>query len=234
MDTRRREAILQEMQRPERYDEMLDRCLPNAEAFFGTVAEYLPAGRVEILELGCGTGRLTLTIRKANPEARITAIDRSPAMIALARKKPVLEGVTFIEADIMAPWPAGSFDGIVATQVLFALPPPRQAEILRRSAAALRPGGRLIVGDGFLPGSTWEEGIYRAHWRKFMVESGMDGEWADVMIASRDGVLDHIPTLTDFGEMLEEAGFSRVLVPYWYELYAVVVASVSSDPRGAR
>ncbi len=228
MDTQQRQAILREMQHPERYDDLLLQCLPNAGAFFGTVAEYLPAGEVDILELGCGTGWLTRTIREANPAARITAIDRSPAMIALARRKPGLDAVTFIEADIRAPWPEGPFDIIAATQVLFALAPPDQEEILRRSAAALRPGGRLIVGDGFLPETTWEEGIYRAHWREYMVESGMDGAWADVMIASRDDILDKIPTLAGFGEMLEGAGFSRVFVPYWYELYAVVVASVSS------
>jgi tRNA (cmo5U34)-methyltransferase len=228
MDTRQRQAILREMQRPERYDEMLEKCLPNAEAFFGIVAEYLPAGGVEILELGCGTGRLTRAIREASPDATITAIDRNPAMIALARQKSGLESVTFVEADIRAPWPNGPFDSIAATQVLFALSPPEQEEILRRSAAALRAGGRLIVGDGFLPENAWEEGIYRAHWREFMVESGMDGEWAEVMIASRDDVLDRLPTLAAFREMLEGAGFSRVFVPYWYELYAVVVASVSS------
>jgi len=227
MHSQHQPATLQEeMERPERYDDLLQCCLPNYAIFFGTVAEYLPAGEVDILELGSGTGWLTRTLREANPDAHVTAIDRSPAMIALARRKPELGAVTFLEADIRAPWPGGAFDIIAATMVLFGLSIPEQEEILRRSAATLRPGGRLIVGDAFLPESPWEEGIYRAHWREYMIESGVDREEADAMIASRDDILHQIPTLAVFRDMLKDAGFSRVLVPYWYELYAVVVAFI--------
>ncbi|HDR73226.1 MAG TPA: class I SAM-dependent methyltransferase [Methanoculleus sp.] len=226
MHSEHRQTTLRDLERPERYDDLLRCCLPNYAVFFGTAAEYLPAGEVDILELGSGTGWLTRTLRQANPGAAITAIDRNPAMIALARQKPGLDAVTFVEADIRAPWPAEAFDIIAATQVLFALAIPEQEEILRRSAAALRAGGRLIVGDAFLPETAWEEGIYRAHWREYMVESGVAREEADAMIASRDDILHQVPTLAVFKDMLRDAGFSRVLIPYWYELYAVVVAFV--------
>jgi tRNA (cmo5U34)-methyltransferase len=222
----RQTHLREELELPERYDDLLRCCLPNYAVFFGTLAEYLPAGEVDILELGSGTGWLTRTLREANPDATITAIDRNPAMIAEARRKPELATVTFLEADIRSPWPAGAFDIIAATQVLFGLSIPEQAKALRRSAATLRPGGRLIVGDAFLPETAWEEGIYRAHWREYMVESGMDREEADAMIASRDEILDQVPTLAVFRDMLRDAGFSRVLIPYWYELYAVMVAFI--------
>lgn len=50
-----------------------------------------------ILEVGCGTGRLTRLLATAFPSANITAIDISAAMVAKA--KSTLAGVDFIRAD---------------------------------------------------------------------------------------------------------------------------------------
>jgi malonyl-CoA O-methyltransferase len=50
-----------------------------------------------ILELGCGTGRLTRMLREYYPAAKITSIDISPAMVDLASKN--CPNVDFVTAD---------------------------------------------------------------------------------------------------------------------------------------
>jgi malonyl-CoA O-methyltransferase len=55
-----------------------------------------------ILEIGCGTGILTELLCARFPEARVTAIDRSPGMIERARGTRALEGrVTWHVADVL-------------------------------------------------------------------------------------------------------------------------------------
>jgi tRNA (cmo5U34)-methyltransferase len=223
MDT---DTILKELARADRYDVLVTQCLPYWDVFFGTVAAYLPAGPISILELGSGTGMLTSIMRSVHPNADITCLDRSPEMLNMAKQKPELEGVRFVEQDIRETWPGVSYDMIVSTQCLFALNREEQEELLGRARASLNNGGRFIVGDGFRPENSWEEGIYRAHWKHFMVENGFSPAEADAMISSRDTVYDNISTLEEFRGMLQRAGFGRLLTPYWYEMYAIVVAFI--------
>lgn len=206
---------------------------------------------IEVLELGSGTGFLTSLIRKERPDARITCIDRNPEMLAVAKEKPELqENVTFIEGDILeecekwkekpgrreeperkegserkeSPEGKGRFDVVLSTQCLCFLPPDAKARVFRRIYEALKPDGSFIEGDIFRPGSEWEEEIYRAHWKSYMVEQGLTVQEAEEMLGTFDEVQERIDTPGKFRERLEEAGFERIFCPYWYEMYAVFVA----------
>ena len=89
------------------YDLLALRTIPDGQRFYETVAEALPEASRQVLELGCGTGILTARIRDERPSTAVTCIDRSPAMLAIARGKPGMEDVTFVEGDIRGPWPGG-------------------------------------------------------------------------------------------------------------------------------
>ena len=69
-----------------------------------------------------------------------------------------------------------------------------------------------------------EEEIYRAHWKRYMLEQGLTVREAEEMIGTFDDVRERIDTPEKFGERLEEAGFGKIFCPYWYEMYAVFVA----------
>lgn len=210
---------------PQRYDLLLKQSLPNWEAFFTTVVEYIPEGKIEILELGSGTGFLTSIIRKARPEVSITCIDKDPDMLAIAKEKPELKDITFIEGDILKMWPEASFDLVISTQCLFALLADEKARIFEQIYDSLKPGGMLIEGDIVRPESKWEGMIYRSQWKKYMLEQGMSPEEAEEMLLSLERLSDRIDTLAEFRGRLKEAGFERIFSPYWYEMYAVLVAS---------
>lgn len=109
--------------------------------------KVLPAGRCTILDVGCGTGSLSLLLAESGHA--VTGIDFSPGMIAAARAKAAASAtnVRFALGDAAAPdLPAISFDAIVCRQALWALPDRRAA--LSNWATLLHDGGRLILVEG--------------------------------------------------------------------------------------
>lgn len=102
-----------------------------------------------VLDLGCGTGNLTL--RLAQLGLCVTAVDLSPEMLAVARRKvPSGAAVRWVEtgaAELADHFPAGSFDTIVSILVFSELSDPEQRLVLRQCHGLLRRGGRLILAD---------------------------------------------------------------------------------------
>lgn len=97
----------------------------------------------EVLEIAVGTGR-NLT---HYPEGvRLTAIEYSPEMLAIARRRAEEVGrdVDLREGDAQAlEFPDDRFDTVVITLALCTIPDDRKA--VREARRVLRPGGRLIL-----------------------------------------------------------------------------------------
>jgi ubiquinone/menaquinone biosynthesis C-methylase UbiE len=101
----------------------------------------VPVPCARALEVGCGDGLLAR--RLAGRCAEVTAIDRDPRMIALARERTAPGRVTFVEADYLAyPATGESFDFACANTSLHHMD---FAAALAAMARALRPGGCLAV-----------------------------------------------------------------------------------------
>ena len=107
-----------------------------------------------ILEVGAGTGRIALPLARAGHA--VTALDPSPAMLALARERAAAEGLalTVVEGRLpgVALRPAAFATIIFPNDVFLACAAPGDQEAaLRAAAAALAPGGRLaldVAGPG--------------------------------------------------------------------------------------
>ncbi|MGW2239784.1 class I SAM-dependent methyltransferase [Streptomyces sp. NPDC001759] len=106
---------------------------------------WLPERPCDVLDLGCGTGSLSLLA--AEQGHRVTGVDGSTAMVALARAKLAGRDAVFLVGDAAAP-PVGEqrFDVVLVRHVLWALPDPGRA--LRHWRGLLRPGGRLVLVEG--------------------------------------------------------------------------------------
>jgi SAM-dependent methyltransferase len=108
---------------------------------------WLPTRPGRVADLGCGTGTLSVLLAELGHEVR--AVDLSGEMVARARAKtaPFGAAVEVVEGDAAdPPFQPGTFDGVLARHVLWALPDPTAA--LTRWAELLRPGGRLVLVEG--------------------------------------------------------------------------------------
>ncbi|MBL8150800.1 MAG: class I SAM-dependent methyltransferase [Blastocatellia bacterium] len=97
-----------------------------------------------VLDLGCGTGHYTL---KLATKSRVTAIDLSAEMLAVAREAAVRDGLspTFLQHDITKPLPFqnAEFDLIVSTTALHYVED--LAAFFQECSRLLKPSGNLIL-----------------------------------------------------------------------------------------
>lgn len=126
---------------------------------------WLPAPPDDILDLGCGTGSLSLLMSEAGH--RVVGVDLSPRMIAAARAKCAGRDAAFLVGDAVAPAVGkGRFAAVVVRHLVWTLPDPHAA--LRRWVTLLRPGGRLVLVEGRWAGvgatAPYAQGTDRMPW----------------------------------------------------------------------
>ena len=123
----------------------------NAAAAARTAA-LVPAG-ARVLDCAAGTGLFSLAA--AERAASVLCTDLSEAMLEQAERKARRRGLTnlrFARRDVTAlPDPEGSFDAVIAANVLHLLPAPEQA--VREFWRVAAPGGRLLLPT-YLQGKT--------------------------------------------------------------------------------
>ncbi|WAU80616.1 class I SAM-dependent methyltransferase [Streptomyces sp. Qhu-G9] len=115
------------------------------EAWAARLRGWLPRGPADVLDLGCGTGSLSLLASEARH--RVTGVDLSPRMVERARAKLAGRDAAFLVGDAAAP-PVGEqrFDVVLVRHVLWTLSDP--GRVLRHWRGLLRPGGRLVLIEG--------------------------------------------------------------------------------------
>ena len=119
-----------------------------AKRLYGAVARDLvawlpPGASLRALELGCGTGISTEIFLEARPGWNWWGSDLSAPMLARARGKVALDGVTWLQARAeQLPLPEQAFDVVVSSVAWHWFDGARALGEVRR---VLRPGGRLLL-----------------------------------------------------------------------------------------
>lgn len=157
---------------PDLYDLVHQGHLKGELAFYARQAA-LAGDRV--LELACGTGRLTWPLAALG--LRLTGVDNAPAMLAVARQGPQAVPVAprWVQADMRAlPFAGAGFDvvfiGINSLGHLLT-----QADLnacLRGVRAALRPGGRLLLSVDNPSPQMMDGAEHRVDWGEFPTPDG--------------------------------------------------------------
>jgi trans-aconitate 2-methyltransferase len=98
-----------------------------------------------VLDVGCGTGRVTEALLALVPRGRVLAIDASPDMVALARERLGERAVVWRE-DVLELELGEPVDAVVSTAALHWVAD--HDRLWPRLARALRPGGTLEIQCG--------------------------------------------------------------------------------------
>ena len=132
------------------YDRLIAATLKEAPLKARLVAEVAAKRGERVLDLGCGTGTLTLMLKRATPEASVVGLDADEEVLERARRKATEEG---LEVELVRgmstspPFPPGSFDHVVTSLMLHHLDRVAKERTLAAVRALLRPGGTLHVLD---------------------------------------------------------------------------------------
>ncbi len=103
-----------------------------------------------VLDVGCGTGTLTLMIKRTQPNATVYGLDLDPQVLDIARSKANQTGETIVLQQSSAtclPYADESFDRVFASLVLHHLTRQNKQQMLREAFRVLKPGGELHVVD---------------------------------------------------------------------------------------
>jgi len=112
------------------------------------VLKQLNLGYYEsVLDLGCGTGQLLSRISRSG--VLLAGVDIAPDMIAESKKKLGEQADLQVGDTENLPWEDGRFDAVLSTLSFHHYPNP--LSVLKEAARVLNPGGRLIIGDVWLP-----------------------------------------------------------------------------------
>ena len=135
------------------FDGVADDYDQSGVAYFGTIAQglvdRLAAQRGErVLDLGSGRGAATIPLAEAvGTDGSVTAVDASARMVQLLDEALAERGLTnvTVQQDDAADPPAGPYDLVSASLVLFFLPDPVAA--LSAWRERLAPGGRVGISS---------------------------------------------------------------------------------------
>lgn len=111
------------------------------------VAKIDTSNVFSVLELACGTGRVTRNLRNHfDPEVKLTATDFNADMMHVAQEKLAGQPIEFSIADAQdLPFPENSFDLVVCQFGLMFLKDKQKG--LREAMRVLKPGGRFIFSS---------------------------------------------------------------------------------------
>ena len=135
---------------PDTYLEVMAEEVPSYGRLQAEVARATRGVGVQrILELGTGTGETSRRVLALHPGAHLLGIDVSEAMLEHARR--ALPDADLRVGRLEESLPVGPFDLVVSALTVHHLDGAGKADLFRRIAAVIGPGGRFVLGDVIVP-----------------------------------------------------------------------------------
>jgi len=156
-------------------------------------ATFVPGQR--ILDLACGTGTLTLMIKRVQPDADVIGLDADPEIIEIAKRKAEQSGMSLSFQQGMSfdlPFPDHHFDHVFSSLFFHHLTREMKRKTLQELLRTLRPGGEVHIIDFEKPQNL------------FMRIAFLSVQLLDGFETTSDHVKGILP------DLLQEAGFEQI------------------------
>ena len=214
------------------YDSGRRHFIPCFDSFYGETTEFAAsfAGTPrKILDLGAGTGLLTMHYYRHFPDAQYLLVDIAEDMLAVARKRfSEVENVFFQTGDYSVELPPGIFDLVVSALSIHHLENIQKAELFQRIRQKLSAGSWFINYDQFCCDSPAMDEQVNKFWISHLYRSGLSetelARWQERRLLDREC---SVPAEL---AMLRNSGFQNAECIYLCGKFAVIAAQASSSP----
>lgn len=208
-----------------RYDRLIEKVVPHYHDQHEVMLSFIPfpkQKKIEILDLGIGTGAISRILLKKYPHSTVHGLDLSERMLNICsanlkkyRKRIALTLGEFekIEFD-------GKYDLVIAALSIHHLTDASKRRFLKKLGKSVRRGGVMLIRDIVKSKSKRIEKLYHKLWCEFGRKNGLDSQ-----AVSRNSKETDIPaTLEDHLAWFREAGFRDADCVWKYNNFAIIVA----------
>ncbi len=158
------------------YDEHMRMTIEGASAFYAYTASLLPMeSGAKVLDLGCGTGLELEEYFNLNPDANVTGIDLSEAMLKSLKEKFPNKSINLVLGSYFdVPFGENKYDAAVSVESLHHFPAEQKETLYRKLFAALKENGSFILTDYFAESEELEKEYFR-NLKQLKEEQGLSG-----------------------------------------------------------
>ncbi|HAY82594.1 MAG TPA: hypothetical protein DCY79_22530 [Planctomycetaceae bacterium] len=218
------------------YTAAIERCFPKYREMLIALLDYLPADRQfsNILELGCGTGNLTILLRETYPDAALQVVDVSSESLQLCRERLTSRAdVTFTTADFrQLDYSPNSFDLVISSIAIHHLPSPAKQTLFQSIYHWLSPDGVFTFADQCAGATPDLDERHLRLWQQHSAAAGATAEEWQMWMAHQTEH-DHHDSLVSQLDWLRDADFATVDCTWRCWLWSVLQARKNSPGSGS-
>jgi len=209
------------------YDSLIRRAVPRYDEMLARSIEYMPPRADRVLELGCGTGNLTLRVAARYPGAALTLVDGAGEMLELSRHRLAAAAsscaVTCVETTFeRVELQPASFDLVTSSISLHHVV--EKPALFRRLFALLAPGGALVYSDQMRGRTDAHHALNMDRMRDFWRESEPLSLDEQRSLDRHSDDHDHYVSVADQLAWLDAAGFADVDCVWRNWMWGVITA----------
>jgi ubiquinone/menaquinone biosynthesis C-methylase UbiE len=157
-----------------------------------------------VLDLGCGTGTLTIMVKKAHPDSVVIGLDGDPQILKIARRKAkeAHSPITFDEGmAYQLHYPDASFDRVLSSMVFHHLTTEDKERTLTEIYRVLKPAGEFHLADFGVPQGFYAKVVSVLMRRFERVDDNVNGRIPEMFVKAGFSVAKTSELLTVFGTL---------------------------------
>lgn len=216
----------------ESYDSLIHRAVPRYDEMIARLLDYLPTSARRVLELGSGTGNLSLLLADSLPRAELTLVDGSDEMIAVVRSRVEESAsrstnrITCVQSRFEdLDFPARSFDLVVSSISLHHVED--KARLYASVRSFMPAGGRFCFADQIRGEPESNHQLNWERWLEFCREPGNCTPEEIDSLLQHAAAHDHYTTLAEHTALLARAGFSEIDCVWRNWMWGIVTATAA-------